>query len=59
MAQESTRRYAEGKTLSVIDGIPVGIKEEFAVVILITVFTSLPVVSLCSSYPPYLPGRLS
>ncbi|XP_028411600.1 fatty acid amide hydrolase-like isoform X2 [Dendronephthya gigantea] len=31
MAQESTKRYAEGKTLSVIDGIPVGIKGEYAV----------------------------
>ncbi|CAB3984752.1 fatty acid amide hydrolase-like [Paramuricea clavata] len=31
MAQESTRRYAENKTLSLIDGIPVAIKEEIGV----------------------------
>jgi Asp-tRNA(Asn)/Glu-tRNA(Gln) amidotransferase A subunit family amidase len=32
MAQESTRRYAENKTLSLIDGVPVAIKEEIRVV---------------------------
>ena len=32
MAKESTKRYAENKPLSIIDGIPVGIKGEITVV---------------------------
>lgn len=32
MAAASTKRYAEGKPLSVMDGIPVAVKEEFHVV---------------------------
>ena len=32
MAAASTKRYAEGNPLSVMDGIPVAVKEEFHVV---------------------------
>ena len=32
MAAASTKRYAEGNPLSVIDGIPVAVKEEYDVV---------------------------
>lgn len=32
MALESTRRYAENKTMSVIDGVPIVVKNETAVV---------------------------
>lgn len=33
MAEESTKRYAEKKILSLIDGIPFGVKEETQVVV--------------------------
>lgn len=32
MAKESTERYQKGKLLSFLDGVPVGIKEEYDVV---------------------------
>lgn len=32
MAEASTLRYAKGHPLSFLDGVPVGIKEEFEVV---------------------------
>jgi len=32
MAKASTLRYAKGQPLSFLDGVPVGIKEEFEVV---------------------------
>ena len=32
MAQASTKRYAERKPLSIIDGVPVGLKEDLEIV---------------------------
>lgn len=48
MAAASTKRYEEGTPLSIFDGIPIGIKEQMAVVTIIVYVDVMQVIGFFS-----------